>query len=65
VPGGFYTAADYVKHSHPMATSLALLAWSIVEFKTGYQSQVRGCTAAVAQSNSSMFSGPYLLLLEL
>lgn len=37
VPGGFYMGADYVKHTHPMATSLSLLAWSLVEFKAGYQ----------------------------
>lgn len=37
VPGGFYMAADYVKHTHPMATSLSLLAWSLVEFKAGYE----------------------------
>lgn len=30
VPGGFYMSADYVKYSLPMATSMTMLAWSLV-----------------------------------
>jgi hypothetical protein len=28
--------ADYVKYSFPMATSMTMLAWSLVEFSKGY-----------------------------
>jgi hypothetical protein len=42
VRGGFYMGADYVKYTTPMATSLSLLAWSMVEFKGGFKEQV--CT---------------------
>jgi hypothetical protein len=37
VPGGFYMAADYVKYGAPVASSMALLAWSLVEFGQGYE----------------------------
>lgn len=40
VSGGFYMDSTYVKHTMPMATSLSLLAASLVEFNSGYQSQV-------------------------
>lgn len=40
VPGGFYMGDDYVKYTTPMATSLSLLAWGMVEFKGGYKDQV-------------------------
>jgi hypothetical protein len=40
VPGGFYMGADYVKYTTPMATSLSLLAYSLVEHKEGYKSTV-------------------------
>jgi hypothetical protein len=41
VSGGFYMDSTYVKHTMPMATSLSLLAASLVEFKSGYEAQVR------------------------
>lgn len=34
-------SADYVKYTKPLATTLSLLAWSVVEFENGYKSQVR------------------------
>jgi hypothetical protein len=37
VPGGFYMAADYVKYGAPVASSMALLAWSLVDFGQGYE----------------------------
>jgi hypothetical protein len=37
VPGGFYMAADYVKYGAPVASSMTLLAWSLVEFGQGYE----------------------------
>lgn len=40
VPGGFWMSADNVKYTAPMATSLSLLAWSVVEFRDGYKAQV-------------------------
>lgn len=40
VPGGFYMAADYVKYTTPMATSLSLLAWSLTEHKEAYKATV-------------------------
>jgi hypothetical protein len=42
VPGGFYMGADYVKYGPPVASSMALLAWSVVEFGQGYE-QVGAC----------------------
>jgi hypothetical protein len=30
-------AADYVKYGAPLASSMALLAWSYVEFGQGYE----------------------------
>lgn len=41
VPGGFYMDSTYVKYTTPMATSLSLLAASVVEFTPAYQ-KVRG-----------------------
>jgi hypothetical protein len=49
VPGGFYMGADYVKYTTPMATSLSLLAWSLVDFKGGYKDQV--CTTTYLESS--------------
>lgn len=40
MPGGFYMGADYVKYTTPMATSLSLLASSLVEHKEGYKATV-------------------------
>lgn len=38
VVGGYYTTGDsFVKYSYPIATSVALLSWSLVEFKRGYR----------------------------
>ena len=36
VPGGFFMGADYVKHSLPLATSVAALSWSLLTFGPGY-----------------------------
>jgi len=35
--GGYYDAGDGVKFGLPMASSMALLAWSGIEFEQGYQ----------------------------
>lgn len=37
VQGGYYMAADYVKHTMPLATSMAMLAWSLIEFVAGFE----------------------------
>lgn len=36
VQGGYYMGADYVKHSLPLATSMSMLAWSLMAFKPGF-----------------------------
>lgn len=36
VYGGMYMSSDYTKYSFPMATSMTLLAWSLLEFSGGY-----------------------------
>ncbi len=33
---GVYDYVDYVKYSFPLATSMTMLAWSLVEFSGGY-----------------------------
>lgn len=37
VQGGFYMSGDYVKQTFPLATSMAMLAWSMMAFNTGYE----------------------------
>jgi endoglucanase len=37
-PGGWYDAGDYLKLNFPMAPSVGLNAWGILEFKAGYTS---------------------------
>ena len=37
VPGGWYDAGDYLKLNFPMASTVSILAWGLVEFKDGYQ----------------------------
>lgn len=36
VQGGFYMGGDFVKQTFPLATSMAMLAWSLMAFKNGY-----------------------------
>ncbi len=36
VPGGWYDAGDYLKLNFPLAPSVGMLAWGLVEFKQGY-----------------------------
>lgn len=36
VPGGYYDAGDHLKLHFPLATSLALLAWGVDEFRDAY-----------------------------
>ena len=35
--GGFYMGGDYVKHSFPLATNMAMLGWSLLRFRDAYQ----------------------------
>eukprot|EP00878_Enallax_costatus_P030714 GHUV01033493.1.p1 GENE.GHUV01033493.1~~GHUV01033493.1.p1 ORF type:complete len:374 (+),score=66.22 GHUV01033493.1:124-1122(+) len=44
VQGGFYIAGDYVKQTLPLATSMSMLAWSMMAFRDGYE-KVRGRVA--------------------
>lgn len=37
VQGGYYMGADYVKHTMPLATNMAMLAWSLMEFAPGIE----------------------------
>jgi hypothetical protein len=36
VPGGWFDAGDYLKLNFPLAPSVGILAWGLVEFKEGY-----------------------------
>jgi hypothetical protein len=36
VSGGFFMGGDFVKHTLPLATNLALLAWSVTHFAHAY-----------------------------
>merc|ERR1711970_289984 len=35
--GGYYDAGDFVKFGFPMASSMTMLAWGIVEYKEAYE----------------------------
>jgi hypothetical protein len=37
VHGGYYMGVDYVKHTFPLATSMSMLAWSIVQFRPAFE----------------------------
>jgi hypothetical protein len=37
VHGGYCMGVDYVKHTFPLATSMSMLAWSILQFKQAYE----------------------------
>jgi endoglucanase len=45
VTGGWYDAGDNVKFNLPMAWTSAVLAWSVYEFKAGYQAAGQYLTA--------------------
>jgi hypothetical protein len=36
IRGGYYMSDDYVKYSFPMATTTAMLAWTVLQFGAGY-----------------------------
>ena len=35
--GGYYDAGDYIKYAFPMAASMTMLSWGVVEYRDGYQ----------------------------
>jgi hypothetical protein len=37
VPGGWYDAGDFIKLNFPLAPTVSMLAWGMLEFPTGYQ----------------------------
>ena len=37
IPGGWYDAGDYLKLNFPMAGTVTLLSWGLLEFNDGYQ----------------------------
>jgi hypothetical protein len=47
IRGGYYMSEDYVKYSFPMASSTAILAWTVLQFGAGYAKA--GQLAAVQQ----------------
>jgi hypothetical protein len=54
VHGGFYLGADYVKHTFPLATSMSMLAWSILQFKESYE-KVRGFLTVCSNARTNQF----------
>ena len=36
VPGGWYDAGDYLKLNFPLAPTVGLLSWGLIEFKDAY-----------------------------
>lgn len=45
VPGGFYSDASYVKFSLPLATSMTMLAWSLVRAARAAHACMYACAA--------------------
>jgi hypothetical protein len=37
VHGGYYMGVDYVKHTFPLATSMSMLAWSLLRFRPAFE----------------------------
>lgn len=35
--GGFYDAGDAIKFNYPMAWSMTMLSWSVIEYKAKYE----------------------------
>lgn len=62
VHGGFYMGADYVKHSFPLATSMSMLAWSLLQFRQIYeQVGVQACRLALGRCCRAKFDGQFTI----
>ena len=48
--GGYYDAGDNGKFELPMAFTITLLAWSVIEFGSSMQDQIENARAAIRWS---------------
>jgi endoglucanase len=42
IPGGFFVDGTHVKYGLPMATSITMLAWALLEFPDSFTQAQRG-----------------------
>lgn len=45
--GGYYDAGDNVKFGLPMAFTMTMLSWSVIEFGTSMENQIENARAAI------------------